>query len=167
MEWMNENSGLFAFLALILIAVMTLVIIAQNRGLKRKIVAQRLNFLGLYSTDADTQETSAKLVVGNKSMIDFSFREIGVYSGKVAVNLTDVYRKKMGYSADVRLSVEQKNAVEICLNKQEIKQYLLGDGKKAEALSLYVVDASGKIYSNKIPAVRKLLKEMLSEGKKA
>ncbi len=168
MEWINDNVGLLLLIVAAVLIILAVVAIVQNHALQRKIAAQRLNFLGMYSKQAEPHEPYAKLVVGNKSLIDFGFTEIGVCNGKVTVDLTKVYREKKGIPDEVRLSIEQKNAIELCLTAQELKEYVLSGGtQKMSTLSLYVLDTSGKIYTGKIRKVRKLLAETLKAEKLA
>ncbi len=165
MEWINENSGLLVLIAGGVILALVIVALIQNCRLQQKIVSQRLNFLGLYSEKAESHEKYVKLVVGNKSLVDFGFSELGIRHGKVTVDLTAAYREKKKLPEKTRLSIEQKNTVELCLSAEELKKYLVGSKTKFKlgTLSLYLIDLSGRMYTARIPQVRKLLKETLRE----
>ncbi len=167
MEWMNENSGLLVVIVGAVLLLFVIVLLLQLWSLNRKIISQRLNFLGMYSKQAENNQTYVKLVIGNRALADFGFTEIGLRCGKSTVNLTNVYRSKQGIPAEMRLSIEQKNAIELSLSEQEMKSYVLPNGKKCTSFSLYIVDTVGKIYMKKMANIKRFAKEIDRENKLA
>lgn len=169
MDWLNENSGLVVLFAAIVLVILSGVTIALVKSLRDKIAVQKLNFLGIYSVDAETRESYASLTVGNKSINEIGITELGLKNGKVNFDLTDLYKAQKGLSADARIVVEQRSAINFSLNAAELLTVLV-DGKNGKKvlknLRLYAVDLTGTLYQGKVPAVKKLLAELAAAQKK-
>lgn len=165
MNWVNENAGVIILVAAIVIIAMLGLSVWLLFYLKSRIAVQRLSFLGFYSTSVDTGKRYADFTVGNKSLQTVGVSEIGLKNGKIAFNLTELYREKAGLPSDAKLVVGQRNSVTLRLTVDELKKVcVVKDGKRlVHTLRMYVVDFSGTLYQGKVSAVRKLLKELLLE----
>lgn len=167
MDWLNEGAGLIALISAIVTVVLLVVVICILWGVRNKLAVQKLNFLGFYSTDAETRINYAELTFGNKSLGEIAIVELGILNGKVNFDLTSFYRKKSGIAPNIRLVIEQRNSIRFTMSEQELWSVLI-DGKKGKELKklrLYVVDLTGNMYRGKIPAVQKLLKRSMARVK--
>ena len=167
MEWLNQGAGLIALSSAIVTVVLLLVIIFVVVNLRNTIAVQKLNFLGFFSTDLQSRQNYAELTLGNKSLNELALVEIGIRNGKVNYDLTALYRKKAELRPDTRIVVEQRSSLSFTLTEEEL-YFVLNDGKKCktlEKLRLYAVDLTGNLYKGKIPAVQKLLQQVLAKIK--
>ena len=167
MEWLNENAGLIALISTIVTVILLVITICILCGVRNTLAVQKLNFLGMYSTDAQTRINYAELTYGNKSLGDIAIVEIGILNGKVNFDLTSFYRNKCDVAPNIRLVIEQRNSLRFTMSEQELWSILI-DGKKGKVLKklrLYAVDLTGNIYRGKIPAVQKLLKHSMARVK--
>lgn len=165
MNWINENAGVIILVAAIVILVLLGISVWLLFYLKNRIAVQRLSFLGFYSASVDTGIRYADFTVGNKSLQTVGISELGLKNGKVAFNLTQLYREKAGLPSDAKLVVGQRSSVTMRLTLDELKKVALTkEGKKVVgALRMYVVDFAGTLYQGRVNNVRKLLKELLAE----
>ena len=162
--WLNENAGIvvlvFGVLTLaLLVTVLWLVFTLRNR-----FAVQRLKFVGLYATDVDDRTDYASLTIGNRSVSEIALKELGVKNGRIAFNLTALYRKKEGLDKKTHIVIEQRRSIGFRLEREELLA-LLVDGKRGKvlrALRLYAIDLTGNVYEGRIPAVRKLLAQLLA-----
>ncbi len=168
MDWLNENSGVIVLVTSIIIIVLAALTVWLLVRLHSKIAVQRLKFLGFYSIDKDTKIRYAGCTIGNKSLNDVGIDELGVQNGKVNFPLTEKYKKDNGMRADSRIVVEQRSSISFNLSCDELRALLIeNNGKRTlKTLRLYAVDLTGTLYRGRIPAVRKLLGEMLAAEKK-
>ena len=167
MEWLNENAGLVVLISTIVTVILLIIAICILWGVRNKLAVQKLNFLGFYSTDAETRVNYAELTYGNKSLGEIAIVEIGILNGKVNFDLTSFYRKKCGIAPNVRLVIEQRNSLRFTMSEQELWSVLI-DGKKGKVLKklrLYAVDLTGNIYRGRIPTVQKMLKHSMARVK--
>lgn len=162
--WLNENAGIvvlvFGVLTLaLLVTVLWLVFTLRNR-----FAVQRLKFVGLYATDVDDRTDYASLTIGNRSVSEIALKELGVKNGRIAFNLTALYRKKEGLDEKAHIVIEQRRSIGFRLEREELLA-LLVDGKRGKVLRtlrLYAIDLTGNVYEGRIPAVRKLLAQLLA-----
>ena len=162
--WLNENAGIvvliFGILTIALLAVMLWLVFT----LRNRFAVQRLKFVGLYATDVETRTDYAALTVGNRSVSEIAIKELGIKNGGVAFNLTALYKRKEGLDEKARIVIEQRRSIGFCLEREELWA-LLTDGKKGKELKtlrLYAIDLTGNVYEGRIPAVRKLLAQLLA-----
>lgn len=169
MNWINENAGVIVLVTAIVVFVLLGLCVWLLFHLKNRIAVQRLSFLGFYSASMDTGKRYADFTVGNKTLQTVGVSEIGLKNGKVAYNLTELYREKAGLPSDAKLVVGQRNSIAMRLTVDELKKIaVLKDGKKTvRTLRMYVVDFSGALYQGRVGAVKKLLKELLAEERAA
>ena len=102
--------------------------------------------------------------MGNRSVSEIALKEIGIKNGRVAFDLTALYRRKAGLEPKARIVVEQRRSVSFRLEREELAAVLTEGrrGKQLHALRLYAVDLTGNVYEGRIPAVRKLLAVLLA-----
>ncbi len=163
MEWLNENSGILVLVSAVISIALLVLCVWLIYSLKSKIAVQRLNFLGIYSSDLETHENYAEITVGNKSLNDVGVAELGIKNGKVNYDLTELYKEKKGMAADARIVIEQRSAISFTLSAEELKKVLIdgADGKKIlKGLKIYAVDLTGNLYQGRAAAVKKLLAEL-------
>lgn len=168
MNWINENAGVIILVAAIIIFVLLGLCVWLLFYLKNRIAVQRLSFLGFYSASIDTGKRYADFTVGNKTLQTIGVAEIGVMNGKVAFNLTELYREKASLPPDAKLMVGQRSSITMRLTVDELKKLVVtkkGE-KRVGTLRMYVVDLSGTLYRGRVGAIRKLLRETLAEEKK-
>lgn len=168
MDWLNENSGVVALIsAIILIALIGVTVYLLLR-LHSKIAVQRLKFLGFYSIDKDTRKRYAGVTIGNRSLNDVGIEDLGIQNGKVNFSLTEKYKNDKCMQSDARIVVEQRSSLSFELSCGELRELVIeNNGKKIlGCLRVYAVDLAGTLYRGRIPAVRKLLKELLVAEKK-
>ena len=168
MDWLNENSGVVVLVASIIIIVLAALTVWLLFRLHSKIAVQRLNFLGFYSIDKDTKKRYAGFTIGNKSLNDVGLDELGIQNGKVNFPLTEKYKLAKGLLNDSRIVVEQRSSICFNLTCEELRSLVIeNNGKKIlKTLRVYAVDLTGTLYRGRIPAVKKLLREMLAAEKK-
>lgn len=167
MEWLNENSGLLILVLSIIIIALIGISIWLLFNLRNKIAVQKLKFTGFYSLNKDTKRRYAGLTIGNKSLNDVGLDELGIQNGKVNIPLTEVYKNQEAMQHDARIVLEQRNAIKFELSCKELLQIVLEKNgtKRVKTLRLYAVDSTGTVYRGKIPAVKKLVRELLAENK--
>lgn len=164
--WLNENAGVVVLIAAIIVIVMLGVAVWLLFFLKNRIAVQRLNFLGFYSTSMETKKRYADFTIGNKSLNDIGIAEIGLKNGGISFRLTELYREKNSLSPEARIVIEQRSSIRLRLTAEELKRTAIRDGKAQKTvrgLRLYAVDLTGNLYSGRVRAVRRLLKELLTE----
>ncbi len=168
MNWINENAGVIILVAAIIIFVLLGLCVWLLFYLKNRIAVQRLFFLGFYSASIDTGKRYADFTVGNKTLQTIGVAEIGVMNGKVAFNLTELYREKASLPPDAKLMVGQRSSITMRLTVDELKKLVVTKNgeKRVGTLRMYVVDLSGTLYRGRVGAIRKLLRETLAEEKK-
>ena len=168
MDWLNENCGVIVLVMSIILIVLAALTVWLLFRLHNKIAVQRLNFLGFYSIEKQSKKRYAGLTIGNKSLNDVGLDELGIQNGKVNFPLTEKYREEHGLQSDARIVVEQRNSITFNLSCKDIRELVIDhNGKKVlHSLRLYAVDLTGTLYRGRIPAVKKLLKEMLIAEKK-
>ena len=163
MEWLNANAG-------ILIVVFSVILVALGGlctyllfSLRKKFIIQKLNFNGLYSVDKDTRQQYASLTIGNKSLNDLSITELGVQNGKVNIEFTSICKNQNEVGNDARIVIEQRSAISFKLNCNDLRKIVINrNGKNIlKKLQLYALDITGTVYRGKIPAIKKLIKELL------
>lgn len=168
MEWLNENSGVVVLVTAIVTIVLVALCVVLMFDLRSKIAVQRLKFLGFYSTEVDSRKRYAQITVGNKSLNDVSIIEIGVKNGKTNFDLTALYKVKANLGEDVRVVIQQRSNLTFRLEVEELKKVLMDgkNGKKVlKTLQVYVVDVTGTLYHGRTPALRRLLKDVLTAEK--
>ncbi len=168
MNWFNENAGVVVLILGIVLIVMTGLSVYLLFYLKSRIAVQRLSFLGFYSTSLDTHKNYADFVIGNKTVNTVGISEIGLKNGKIAFNLTALYREKTGLPQDAKLVIGQRSSISFRLTSEELKRTVVTspDGKKKiGALRVYAVDLTGTLYQGKVANVRKLLLRLMEEEK--
>lgn len=169
MDWLNQNSGIIVLITAILTIALLAFVIYLVFSLRSKIAVQRLKFLGFYSTDVNSRANFAEFTVGNKSLNDVGISEIGIKNGKVAFNLTELFKAKKGMKKDARIVLEQRSSISFRLTADELKKVLV-DGKNGKkvlnTLRVYAVDLTGTLYQGKVPAVRKLLADLVAAEKR-
>ena len=112
----------------------------------------------------DDRTDYASLTIGNRSVSEIALKELGVKNGRIAFNLTALYRKKEGLDEKTHIVIEQRRSIGFRLEREELLA-LLVDGKRGKvlrALRLYAIDLTGNVYEGRIPAVRKLLAQLLA-----
>ena len=169
MNWLNENAGVLVLVLSVIIIAMLALSVWLLFYLKNRIAVQKLSFLGFYSASMDTGKRYADFTVGNKTLQTVGISEIGLKNGKVAFNLTELYREKASLPPDAKLVVGQRSSVTMRLTVDELKRIALSkEGKLVVGtLRMYVVDFAGNLYQGKVRAVRKLLLELLAEDAKS
>ena len=162
--WLNDNAGvlilIFGALALIALGVALWLLFS----LRTRFAVQRLKFVGLYSADYETRAPYAALTIGNRSVNEIALQEIGIRNGRVAFDLTALYRKKAGMDERMRIVVEQRHSIGFDLTLAELEGVLV-EGKKGRqlrTLRLYAIDLMGNLYQGRIGAVKKLLAAQLA-----
>ena len=164
MDDLNKYAGLIALIALIATIVLSGLTIFLIISLRNKIAGQRLKFLGFYSTDAETRETFAEFTVGNRSLNEVGISELGIKNGKVNFNLTKRYKKEMRMKPETRIVIEQRSSITFTVSAEDLMKVLV-DGKNGKqvlrTLRVYAVDLTGTLYQGRVPAVKKLLNELL------
>ena len=167
MEWLNENTGLLVLILSIIIIALIALSLWLMFNLRSKIAVQKLNFLGFYSVNKETRKRYAELTIGNKSLNDVALDELGIQNGKVNFPLTDIYKTQKELQPDVRIVLEQRNAINFELDCDELRKLVLEqNGKKiVKTLKIYAVDSTGTVYRGRIPAIKKLIRELLAEEK--
>lgn len=169
MEWLNEYSGIlivvFSVIIIILVILSTLLLF----NLRNKIAVQRLKFLGSYSMNKETGEPYAGLTIGNRSLNDLGLSELGIQNGKIKFPLTELFRQTKHLTDDALIVVEQRSAISFDIASNELRKLVIDvHGKKViKSLRIYAIDLTGTLYRKKIPAVKKLLSEILKEEKRA
>lgn len=163
MEWLNEHSGLIALVSAVILICLIGVVVWLLLRLHGKIAVQRLNFLGFYSVERETGRRYAGITIGNKSLNDVGLDELGVQNGKVNFPLTEKFKRDKGMPDDARVVVEQRSSVSFDISYDELKSLAVRKNGKSlvHTLRVYAVDLTGTLYRGKIPAVKKLLKEIL------
>lgn len=165
MEWLNENSGVMVLiLSLIIIALIGLSIWLLF-NMRSKIAVQRLNFLGFYTVNKETRVSFAEITIGNKSLNDVGLTEIGIQNGNVNFPFTDVYRKQQSISDEGRIVLQQRSSISFELSCEELQKLVIERNGRdiVSTLRVYAVDTTGTCYRGKIPAIRKLVLEMLAQ----
>ncbi len=164
--WLNENAGVvvlvFGIITLALLAVMLWLVFT----LRNRFAVQRLKFVGLYATDVDDRTDYASLTIGNRSVSEIALKELGVKNGRIAFNLTALYRQKEGLDEKAHIVIEQRRSIGFRLEREELLS-LLVDGKRGKVLRtlrLYAIDLTGNVYEGRVPAVKKLLAQLLADG---
>ena len=167
MKWLNENSGVVVLIFSIIIIALIALSVCLLFSLHRKIATQKLKFVGFYSVNRDTKKRYASLTIGNKSINDIIINEIGIRNGKVNFPLTDVYRRRNSLTQNARITIEQRNSLNLELHCEELRQFVLEKNGKTilQTLRIYAIDTTGTTYSGKIPTVKKLMVEMLKAEK--
>lgn len=164
MEDLNKYAGLIALIAVVVTIVLSGLTIFLIISLRNKIAVQRLKFLGFYSTDADTRETFAEFTVGNRSLNEVGISELGIKNGKVNFNMTKRYKRERNMKPDTRIVIEQRSSITFKVSAEDLMKVLV-DGKNGKqvlkTLRVYAVDLTGTLYQGKVPAVKKLLNELL------
>lgn len=164
MEDLNKYAGLIALIVLIATIVLSGLTIFLIISLRNKIAGQRLKFLGFYSTDAETRETFAEFTVGNRSLNEVGISELGIKNGKVNFNLTKRYKKEKNMKPETRIVIEQRSSITFTVSAEDLTKVLV-DGKNGKqvlkTLRVYAVDLTGTLYQGKVPAVKKLLNELV------
>lgn len=166
MDWLNENAGLVVLIAAVITVILLVVTICMVFALKKKIAVQKPKFLGFYSTDFNTRERYAQCTIGNGSLNEIGIAQLGIKNGKVSFDLTDLYRQKKNFGADVRVMIEQRSSIGFTLTEEELKGLVVEGpkGRVLKMLRLYCVDLTGNLYKGKIKSVRKLLYELEHPG---
>ncbi len=169
MEWLNQNSGIIILIASVILIFMVGLTIWLLVRLHNKLAVQKLNFLGFYSMDEETRQRFAGMTIGNKSLNDVGIGELGVQNGKVNFPLTEKYKRDKNMKSDARIVLEQRSSITFSLSCEELRTLVTEiKGKNVvKTLRLYAVDLTGTLYRGKIPAVKKLLKEILAAEKQA
>ena len=167
MDWLNENSGVLVLIFSIIIIVLSALCVWLLFNLHSKIATQKLKFAGFYSVNRDAKKRYASLTIGNKSINDMIINEIGIQNGKVNFPLTDVYRRRNSLTQNARITIEQRNSLNLELLCEELRQFVLEKNGKTilQTLRIYAIDMTGTTYSGKISTVRKLMVEMLKAEK--
>lgn len=167
MEWLNSNAGILVVIFSAVIIALAAFCICLLLSLRKKFILQKLNFIGFYSIDKDSRNQYATLTIGNKSVNDLSLSVLGIQNGKVNIELTDLYRSNNSIADETRIVIEQRSAISFKLKREDLRKLVIEtNGKKVvKTLKLYVVDLTGAVYRGKIPAVRKLIKDMLKSEK--
>lgn len=168
MEWLNSNAGILVVVFSVIILALAALCTYLLFSLRNKIIIQKLNFTGLYSVDKDSRQQYASLTIGNKSLNDLSITEIGVQNGKVNIELTSICKKQNEISKEARIVVEQRSAISFKLSCNDLSKLVINRNGKdiLKKLQLYAVDITGTVYRGKIPAIKKLIREMLTAEKK-
>lgn len=166
MEWFNDNSGILVLIFGILLVVGVGFALYALLDMRRKIAVQKLKFLGFYSSDAETHENYAKIIIGNKSINNIGIAELGLCNGKVNFDLTQLYRDKKGLPSDARIVIEQRNSIGFELTQDELLRVVITGEKGKKILNklyCYAVDFTGNLYKCKVSVVRKLLVEIMKK----
>ncbi len=168
MEWLNQGVGLIALISGIVSFVLLFVTIMLLVNLRNRIAVQRLKMHGSFTTDTDSRENYAQLVVGNRSINEVGVAEIGIKNGGVCFPLTDLYRRKTEIMDSSRIVIEQRKSITFRMTEEELETVLVETprGRRLRTLRLYVVDYTGNVYKGKIRPVRKLLREYLARVKR-
>lgn len=168
MDWLNENSGVIVLIASVIVIVLVALTVWLLLRLHSKIAVQKLNFLGFYSIDKDTKKRYAGFTVGNKSLNDVGLDEIGLQNGKINFPFTEKYKRDNGLQNDARIAVEQRSSITFNLDCDDLRSIVIeNNGKKIlKTLRMYAVDITGTLFRGRVPAVRKLVAEMLAAEKK-
>lgn len=168
MDWLNENSGIIVLITSVIIIALIAVTVWLLLRLHSKIAVQRLNFLGFYSMDKDTKKRYAGFTIGNKSLNDVGLDELGIQNGKINFPFTEKYKTDNGLHKDARIVVEQRSSITFNLDCDDLRSLVIeNNGKKVlKTLRIYAVDLTGTLFRGKVPAVRKLIVEMLNAEKK-
>ncbi len=168
MDWLNENSGVIVLIASVIVIVLVALTVWLLLRLHSKIAVQKLNFLGFYSIDKDTKKRYAGFTVGNKSLNDVGLDEIGLQNGKINFPFTEKYKRDNGLQNDARIAVEQRSSITFNLDCDDLRSIVIeNNGKKIlKTLRIYAVDITGTLFRGRVPAVRKLVAEMLAAEKK-
>lgn len=162
--WLNENAGIVVFVFGVLTLALLVTVLWLVFTLRNRFAVQRLKFVGLYATDVDDRTDYASLTIGNRSISEIALKELGVKNGRIAFNLTSLYRKKEGLDEKTHIVIEQRRSIGFRLEREELLA-LLVDGKRGKVLRtlrLYAIDLTGNVYEGRIPAVRKLLAQLLA-----
>lgn len=167
MEWLNSNAGILIVVFSVLIIALCALCAWLLFSLHQKIAVQKLKFTGFYSVGKDNRRRYASLTIGNKSLNHLVLAELGVQNGKMNIALTDVYKEQNGISDEACVVVEQRSAISFKLYCSDLKKLVIEQKGKniLKKLRLYAVDMTGTVYRGKIPAVRKLIKELLAAEK--
>lgn len=162
--WMNDNAGILVLILGIVIIVILAVILCLEISLRGRFTSQRLKFIGLYATDVATRQVYASLTIGNRSVSEIVIKEIGIKNGRVAFDLTPLYRAKLGMDARTRIVIEQRHSIDFSVSVSELEGVLVDgkNGKQLRTLRLYAVDLMGNLYQGRIDAVRKLLSDVMA-----
>lgn len=167
--WLNENAGvvilIFGIVTVILLAIMLWLVLT----LRNRFAVQRLKFVGLYATDVEERTDYAAFTVGNRSVSEIAIKELGIKNGRVAFNLTALYKRKEGLDDKARIVIEQRRSIGFRLERDELLA-LLTEGKKGKELKtlrMYAIDLTGNVYQGRISAVKKLLAGILAAEKYA
>ncbi len=162
--WMNDNAGILVLILGIVIIVILAVILCLEISLRGRFTSQRLKFIGLYATDVTTRQVYASLTIGNRSVSEIVIKEIGIKNGRVAFDLTPLYRAKLGMDARTRIVIEQRHSIDFSVSVSELEGVLVDgkNGKQLRTLRLYAVDLMGNLYQGRIDAVRKLLSDVMA-----
>lgn len=165
---LNENSGVIVLIASIVIIALIAVTVWLLLRLHSKIAVQKLNFLGFYSIDKDSNKRYAGFTIGNKSLNDVGLDELGIQNGKINFPFTEKYKQDNGLRKDARIVVEQRSSITFNLDCDELRSIVIeNNGKKIlKTLRIYAVDLTGTLFRGKVPNVRKLIVEMLTAEKK-
>ena len=153
--WLNENAGTLVLILGIVIVALVAVVLCLVLSLRSRFASQRLKFVGLYATDMATRQVYASLTIGNRSVSEIALKEIGIKNGRVAFDLTPLYRAKHGMDAHANIVIEQRHSVDFYVTVQELEGILV-EGK-AGVLRLYAVDLMGNLYQGRVNAVRRML----------
>ena len=167
--WLNENAGIVILIFGILTVVMLAVMLWLVLTLRNRFAVQRLKYVGLYATDVEARTDYASLTVGNRSVSEIALKELGVKNGRVAFDLTSLYKRKEGLDAKARIVIEQRRSIGFRLEREELWALLIDGkrGKELKTLRLYAIDLTGNVYEGRIPAVKKLLAGMMASEKNA
>ncbi len=160
--WMNENAGLLVLILGAALIALTIVVLCIVLSLRNCFTTQRLKFAGLYAMDVNTRQAYAALTVGNRSVSEIVIKEIGIKNGRVAFDLTPLYRTKHRMDGRARIVVEPRHSVDFTLSVQELSGVLVEGRKGGAKLRLYAVDLVGNLYQGRIRAVEKLLADSLA-----
>jgi len=164
MKWLNDNAGIIILIAGIILILLLALSIFLLINLRNKIAVQRLKFLGFYSTDPESREKFAEITIGNRSLNEVGISELGIRNGKVNFNLTSNYKAEKHLKADTRIVIEQRSAIHFTVTGDDLLKTLI-DGKNGKkqlkTLRVYAVDLTGMLYQGRVPAVKKLLGELM------